>query len=54
MSLMQIFSLAYCLVMIIYQQLKIDICRLVLRYVCSGSDGGHIWNVTSYAFWVDI
>jgi hypothetical protein len=49
---MQMFSLAYYLVTIIYQQLKIDVCRVVHRYLylCSGSDDSYIWNVTSYAF----
>ena len=53
-SVMQMHSLAYYLVTIIYQQLKIDMCRLVPRYLCSESDGSDIWNVTLYAFWVDI
>ena len=48
---MQMLSLAYYLVTIIYQKLKTDMCRLVPRYLCSGSYEGDIWNVTSYAFW---
>jgi hypothetical protein len=54
MLVMQIISQPYCLVTLIYQQLKIDMCRLVPGYICSGSDGGDIWTVTSYAFWVVI
>ena len=51
---MQMLSLAYYLVTIIYQKLKIYTCRLVPRYLRSGSDGGDTWNVTSYDLWVDI
>ena len=41
-SVMQMHSLAYSLVTIIYQKLKIDMCKLVPRYLRSGPDGGDI------------